>query len=240
MAAPYSLSGYVYTVGATAKFTLRQLAAQEKIWSTVAGAFVTKVAGDIANYGITATAAVTGDKLYVGNVPTSTAGLYIAELWELAGASLALTDTLTGQPIIVNWSGTNVVSVSDTVVSMNIVYSATETVDNTQSGTIYRGQGTPIQFTADPPTAIDQDYFEGRLSTGTSSSSYIAFTVAAGNMTVNEATGVITCNPTAAQTAALSLTDPVRLELWRIGSGDDNTTLVARVKIKVVETLRGA
>ena len=240
MAAPYSLSGYVYTVGATAKFTIRQLAAQEKIWSTVAGAFVTKVAGDIANYGVTAAAAVTGDKLYVGNMPTSTAGLYIAELWELAGASLALTDTLTSGPAIVNWDGTNVVSVTGSVVNGSFSYSPSDTPSQTWYGQIVRGDGIKIRFVADPATAIDQDYFEVRLQNGPNSDDYYSYTVADGNLEVDEATGVILANPTIAETAALPLDQPIKCELHRIGSGDDNTARVCKVKFTVDDSLRGA
>lgn len=237
MAAPYSLSGDVFTVGATAKFTVRKLVAQEQIWSTVAGAFVTKVAGDIANYGITATPVVVGDKNYVGNMPTSDAGSYIIDLYELAGASLALTDPKTAGPFVIKWNGTSILPFDD-LFQFEFEYSPLDTVLEPEPVTIFRGQDTPIRFTAVPQAVIDQDFFKARM--GTSATDYVEFSVALGNMTVDEPTGVILIYPTSAQTYALPANNTHRnvyIDLFRTGSGAGNATIVKRLQVNVENTL---
>ncbi len=235
MAAPYSLSGYARTVGAACKFTVRQLAAQEKIWSTAAGAFVTRVAADIANYGITAAPAVVGDKLQVGNIPTTSAGLLIGELWELAGASLALTDDLAAGPLIINWSGTDINSVSSAVINNAFTFNPVESAETIQFAIYWRGSGFKIRFTASPPTPIDVSNFAVYIGThGT----YNTFTEALGNLiAVDETLGIFDADPTIAQSALWPLEECI-VEAWRT-DGDNNTGPVFSGRLKIRRTLRG-
>lgn len=117
--------------------------------------------------------------------------------------------------------------------------SATYTPDAQWSGTrqsarVIRGSGVPILFTPDDPTAIVSEDYEATLGV-VGSDTFETFSVALGNMSVDEDTGEITVNPTEAQTAALSLTGRVVLDLWRTDT-DDTRTVVGRLYITVVES----
>lgn len=122
---------------------------------------------------------------------------------------------------------------SNTITS-SFDYSPVNESVEVQEGTICRGDGAKIRFTAVPAAVVDDQYWTAYL--GTSKFDAVAFSVAAGNMEVNEATGVILINPTSAQTAALPL-EGVWLELYRTGSGDDNKIRVAKVRMTVEDGL---
>lgn len=127
-------------------------------------------------------------------------------------------------------------SVTAAVASIAASYTPTGPWAGTrQSARCYRGQGLPIEFTPSAgPTVVDQDEYEATLGV-VGSSSFVTYSVANGNMTVDEATGAITVNPTEAHTLALSLTEPTVLDLWRTGS-DDTRTVVGRLHLTVVES----
>jgi len=234
LAAPYTLSGYARTVGATCKFTLRQLAAQEQIWN--GSAFETYTVGNIATYGITAAIAGSGSLLRLGNVPTSTVGVYVVELWELAGATLALTDDLCGGPQIVNWAGTTIVSVGGSVVNNAYTFSTTTQATAFQYAIYYQGAGVKIRCTADPPAAIDLSNFAADIGVDGDYDSYTELN--GGLVAVDESLGIFDINPTSAQSAAWPLQD-TEVNVWRLET-DDNRVPVIMGKLNMRRTLRGS
>lgn len=233
MAAPWTLSGYARTVGATCKFTLRQLAAQEQIWN--GSAFETYAVANIATYGITATIAGSGSLLRFGNVPTPTAGFYLFELWELAGASLTLTDDLCYEGFL-NWTGTDVVAPSGSIVNNAFSFSPVESANQFQTAVYYKGAGVKIRFTADPPQAIDVSNFAVDIG---AFGNYDTFTEAnSGLVAVDEVNGIFDCNPTAAQSNDWPLEDCI-VQAWRTDT-DDNRIVMFNGKLIMRRTLRGS
>lgn len=100
---------------------------------------------------------------------------------------------------------------------------------------IHRSAGSPIvRFVPLSPFAATASQWSVRI--GTRAATLVSLTSAAG-LTVDENVGTITANPTAAQTAALPLDQVVWVELWRTGSGDDNTAPVVRRRATVLRSL---
>ena len=103
-----------------------------------------------------------------------------------------------------------------------------------QTARVYRGSGVPIRFSPPSPTTVTAGDYEATLGV-IGSDTFETYSVALGNMTVDEDTGDITVNPTEAQTLALSLTERTALDLWRTDT-DDTRTVVGRLYLTVVET----
>lgn len=100
---------------------------------------------------------------------------------------------------------------------------------------IYRGSGLPIaRFVPSAPFAAIAA--EWRVRLGSRTTTILEFTAGAG-LIVDEAVGIITANPSAAQTSGLPLDRPLWLELWRIGTGDDRTVPIVRRRAIAVSTL---
>jgi hypothetical protein len=233
VAAPYSLSGYARTVGATCKFTLRPVAAQETIWN--GSAFETYAVANIATYGITATIAGSGSLLRLGNVPTTTAGLYIAELWELAGGSLALTDDLCGGPMVISWTGAAITAIGDSAMPVQFTFDPTGEDTTIQFKSYYRGAGRPIDCYANPPQPVDVSLCELRIGIP---GNFTIFLPGVGRLVaIDAAIGHLRAYPTTAESISWPL-EGCMIQLWRTGSGAANTTPMGDGRLKVKETLR--
>lgn len=110
-----------------------------------------------------------------------------------------------------------------------------QAIDNVDSIVIYRSAGAPVvRFVPLTPFGAVPNQWSVRIGTRTGT----LFTLTSGSgLDVNESTGTITANPTIAQTASLPLDQIVWIELWRVGTGDDNTAPVARRRLDVRRTL---
>jgi hypothetical protein len=91
--------------GRTVKFLLWNTTAQ--LWNGTA--FVAYATANLATYAIAATEQGTASRRYVATMPAVPAGVYYAEAFDQAGASLAETDQLLGAESI-HWTGTAVLA----------------------------------------------------------------------------------------------------------------------------------
>jgi hypothetical protein len=91
--------------GRTVKFLVWNSIAQ--VWNGTA--FVAYATANLASYGIAATEQGTASRRYVATMPTVPAGVYYAEAFDQAGASLAETDQLLGAETV-HWTGTAVLA----------------------------------------------------------------------------------------------------------------------------------
>lgn len=232
--------GYMhFATGRTGIFRIRSLVDATLVWNVSTAAWVTYATASIASYGITSTEQGTASRWHTGTFPpTIVAGNYLVQFWDVSSgvpATITEADILVGD-YLVAWNGSAVVT-QPNLVPVDYEYSPTNQVDETPCAQIYRGTGTPLRFTPTVEMPVDEDYWEVRLGKDDDDPDMIIFSVANGNMTVVEATGIVTIFPTPAQTEALNPEYPPRLEFWRTGPGDANVAIVAIVNIEVIDTL---
>lgn len=165
-------------------------------------------------------------------VGITTPGVYPFTVYRQLGGSLSVaTDTRITPPADENTVTISVGAVTPTAATYTPTASWTGT---RQTARCYRGQGLPVLWTNATSAPVDQDEYEATLGV-VGSATFVTYSVANGNMTVVEATGAITVNPTEAHTLALSLYEPTVLDLWRTGS-DDTRTVVGRLYLTVTES----
>lgn len=80
--------------------------ANGQVWN--GATFEAYVTANLGNYDVALTEQGTASGKYLGTFPTSTAGVYVLEAFDRAGASPAETDTLVGTAEDFQWNGTSV------------------------------------------------------------------------------------------------------------------------------------
>jgi hypothetical protein len=235
--------GYMhFAAGRTGVFRIRSLVDATQVWNNVTAAWETYATASITSYTITSTQQGTASRWYIGNFPaTIVAGNYLVQFWDVASgnpATITESDILVGDYLLA-WNGSGVVTSAD-IVPVDFTFSTVDQVDQSQCAEIYRGSGTPLRFTPVVEMPVDEDYWIAYI--GTSETARITFSVALGNMDVDEATGITILYPTPAQTEAMSVDFPPRLEFWRTGpvtALGSNVALVAIVNVSIMDTIRG-
>lgn len=113
-----------------------------------------------------------------------------------------------------------------------ILFSPQVAATRRQDVTVFRGQGTPIQFDqSGTPVSISlSDYV---ATVGVRGQEPLIYSQANGNLLLSGTSLIL--NWTQAQTASLSLVEAVYLQLWRIDA-DDNRTPVAYALLKINDT----
>lgn len=229
-----------YATGRTGVFRIRSLSDATQVWNNSTLAWETYATANIAQYGITSTEQGTASRWHLGTFPpTIAANNYLAQFWDVATgnpATVAESDILVGD-YLVAWNGSGVVT-QPSLVPVDYTFSTTSQVDESECVTIYKGSGTPLRFTPTVEMPVDEDYWTVYLGTSLDDPNLITFSVALGNMTVDEATGITTIRPTPEQTDSLNPNYPPRFEFWRTGPGDSNVCVVAIVSASVMATLR--
>lgn len=123
---------------------------------------------------------------------------------------------------------------STNVIGGSFSYSPADPASTFKFGVVWQGQGTPLDFYADPPTPVDVQYFEVRLGTPTDN---VKFNDGNGRLVAVDASiGHLRATPTIAETTALPIPGS-RIQLWRIGPGDPNVAPTCDVYLTVKEGL---